>query len=166
MPKLHCDIDMGEDGYFRVFLGLDMIRAYNELRGAGQYMIRYSINKRPNNSETGKGFVTEPRNQWAVIVHGHITDYKEKGAEITCGCMLAPLFSKGGSEQKFWCNDQCRVKINSRQYHDCTRREVLEYFIDFEAMHTVPKDVLEYNPGGRIKEYEYKRSANRSIVPY
>lgn len=110
--------------------------------------------------------MSEPRKQWAVVVCGRITDYKEKGADIVCGCMLAPVFTKDGTEQKFWCNQNCRVVIDKRQYHGCTRREVLEYFIDFEAMHTVPKEVLENNPGGRIIEYEVPARANNRTIPF
>lgn len=32
-PKLQCGIEMQEDGFFKVFMGLDMIYVFNELRG-------------------------------------------------------------------------------------------------------------------------------------
>lgn len=120
---------------------------------------------KPKYKALEKGTVPTQRSQWAVVVRGKILDYAQKGADIACGCMLAPEVSQEGVRRRIRCNEECRVEIQERQYHDCTRKDVLKYFIDFEAMHTIPKEVLEENPGRKIKEYEYRR-LNLKSVPY
>lgn len=102
-----------------------------------------------------KGDVAEPRKQWAVVVHGRIDEYKEKGADFSCGCILDPELPTGLKTNRSFCISNCRVKIDYREYFDCTRREVLEYLIDFEMMHTIPRVVLENTPGREIREYEH-----------
>lgn len=100
------------------------------------------------------GFVPVPRKQWAVIVCGSILEYEEKSVDFSCGCLLAPELPESLKRKPSFCNTDCRVKIQYRQYLDCTRREVLEYLIDFEVMHTIPREVLEYKRGRKIMEFE------------
>lgn len=110
-----------------------------------------------------KGIATESRRQWVVHVAGKISDYETKGADFSCDCMLAPEIPQDGAGKrklKSFCRTDCRVQIHYRQYQDCTRREVLEYLIDFEEMHTIPKEVLEESPKRKIKESEYSTRTN------
>lgn len=101
------------------------------------------------------GYVKEPRKQWTVVVNGRIEDYENCTDDIYCGCLLTPELPKGHEKEHFWCRENCKVTIDYRDYLGCTRKEVLEYLIDFEKMHTIPKDVLKEKRGRLIREYEY-----------
>lgn len=85
---------------------------------------------------------------------------------LDCECILAPRFMKGkgkGRRQGF-CGTNCRVKIDSRIYHDCSRQEVLEALIDFEQFEVVPRSVLEGDEDEVVREYERHRKDASEVL--
>lgn len=108
-----------------------------------------------------------PRKQWAVIVHGYIEGY-EKDAELTidCECLLAPRFMKGRGRGKRpgFCSSGCRVKVEARVYHDCSRREVLQALIDFDRFDVVPRSMVEGDADEMIHETERHRQNAREVL--
>lgn len=95
------------------------------------------------------------------MVTGTIEDFREQGADFKCGCLLAPEFPRSHKRKFFFCGNDCRTRISQRVYVDCSRREVLQYLIDFTRIREIPKAVLEYElEGGRIIREEEKRGSD------
>lgn len=62
-----------------------------------------------------------------------------------CSCLLAPDTNTTfrGEEERLWCEDDCPVKIESREYVNCTEREIIYHFLDFDHLSFVQTPVEE-----------------------
>lgn len=88
-------------------------------------------------------------------MNGYLGDFENgKETEWICECLLAPKLLGGQGRRAPFCRQSCKVKIESRTYHECTRQEVLQELIDFDGKYSHPKSILTGDEMGGINEYE------------
>lgn len=86
---------------------------------------------------------------------GYLEDYtSKKETEWICECLLAPKLLGGRKKRATFCKQDCKVKIESRTYIDCNRREVFEELFDFDRRYNYPRSIIDGDKTGGIEEYE------------
>lgn len=71
-----------------------------------------------------------------------------------CECLLAPKLLGGRGKRAPFCRRGCKVRIESKTYIDCSRKEVLEELIDFDQKYSHPRTIVNGDEVVGIKEYE------------
>lgn len=80
------------------------------------------------------GAVDAQRIQKWVQIHGRIENFYNdpyNPFRLTCTCLLSPPSPR--VTPGFWCRPDCPVRIERREYVNCTQLEVAKRLVDFTA---------------------------------
>lgn len=98
------------------------------------------------------------RKQQYVKIEGEVerrldlnNPYSLRERRVLCKCLLAPELPAVDASWKsgYWCREDCHVKIHSREYVNCSEKELLKYLIDFPFLHMNPEEIIGA-PGNTI----------------
>lgn len=101
---------------------------------------------------SGTGSIDNGRKQQYVKIVGTIPEVIELlnprslcERHSLCLCLLAPELpdSMSAAKTNYWCRGNCGVKILSREYVNCSQKELWTYLIDFNSARVDPGKVFD-----------------------